>query len=61
MRGSHGRVERGSPYAPVLIADGVHEGNTGPLPATAVHDAILEACGGTDGERGRRRGRRRQR
>ncbi|MFM8731343.1 MAG: alkaline phosphatase family protein [Phycisphaerales bacterium] len=44
VRGSHGRVEHGTPYAPVLIADGVHEGNTGPLPATAVHDAILEAC-----------------
>ncbi|MFM8818016.1 MAG: hypothetical protein ACKOHI_09150, partial [Phycisphaerales bacterium] len=44
VRGSHGRVEHGTPYAPVLIADGVHDGDTGPLPATAVHDAILEAC-----------------
>jgi predicted AlkP superfamily pyrophosphatase or phosphodiesterase len=44
VRGSHGRVERGTPYAPVMIADGVRGGDSGTMPATQVHDAILEAC-----------------
>jgi predicted AlkP superfamily pyrophosphatase or phosphodiesterase len=44
VRGSHGRIERGTPYAPVMIADGVRGGDSGTMPATQVHDAILEAC-----------------
>jgi predicted AlkP superfamily pyrophosphatase or phosphodiesterase len=41
VRGSHGRVEAGTPYAPVLIADGLDHLDAGPLHVTAVHDALV--------------------
>ena len=41
VRGSHGRVERGTPYAPVLIADGLDMLDAGPVHATQVHDALV--------------------
>ena len=41
VRGSHGRVEVGTPYAPVLIADHLDRLDTGPHPVTAVHDALV--------------------
>jgi hypothetical protein len=41
IKGSHGRVERGSPYAPVLLADGLDHLDAGPHPVTAVHDAMV--------------------
>jgi predicted AlkP superfamily pyrophosphatase or phosphodiesterase len=41
VRGSHGRVETGTPYAPVLIADGLDHLDAGPLHVTAVHDALV--------------------
>ena len=41
VRGSHGRVEAGTPYAPVLIADGLDHLDAGPLPVTAVHDCMV--------------------
>jgi hypothetical protein len=41
VKGSHGRVELGTPYAPVLIADGLDHLDAGPLHVTAVHDALV--------------------
>ena len=41
VRGSHGRVESGTPYAPVLVADGLDHLEAGPLHVTAVHDALV--------------------
>jgi predicted AlkP superfamily pyrophosphatase or phosphodiesterase len=41
VKGSHGRMERGSPYAPVLLADGLDHLDAGPHPVTAVHDAMV--------------------
>ena len=41
VRGSHGRVESGTPYAPVLIADGLDMLDAGPVHATQVHDALV--------------------
>ena len=41
VRGSHGRPEDGTPYAPVLIADGLDHLDAGPLHVTAVHDALV--------------------
>jgi hypothetical protein len=41
VRGSHGRVESGTPYAPVLIADGLDMLEAGPVHATQVHDALV--------------------
>ena len=41
VRGSHGRIETGSPYSPVLIADGLEHLPDGTLHVTAVHDAIV--------------------
>jgi hypothetical protein len=41
VRGSHGRVEAGTPYAPVLIADGLDHLDAGPVHVTAVHDALV--------------------
>ncbi len=41
VRGSHGRIETGSPYSPVLIADGLDHLPDGTLHVSAVHDAIV--------------------
>lgn len=41
VRGSHGRNEDGTPYAPVLIADGLDHLDAGPMHVTQVHDAIV--------------------
>lgn len=41
VRGSHGRVESGTPYAPVLIADGLDMLDAGSMHATHVHDALV--------------------
>jgi predicted AlkP superfamily pyrophosphatase or phosphodiesterase len=41
IRGSHGRVESGTPYAPVLIADGLDMLDAGSVHATQVHDALV--------------------
>jgi predicted AlkP superfamily pyrophosphatase or phosphodiesterase len=42
VRGSHGRVESGTPYAPVLIADGLDMLDAGSVHATQVHDALVQ-------------------
>jgi predicted AlkP superfamily pyrophosphatase or phosphodiesterase len=44
VRGSHGRVERDSPHAPVLVADGLDHLPAGTVHVTAVHDAIVGLC-----------------
>jgi hypothetical protein len=41
VRGSHGRTEAGTPYAPVLVSDGLDHLDAGPLHVTAVHDALV--------------------
>ena len=41
VKGSHGRVELGTPYAPVLVADGLDHLDAGPMHVTAVHDALV--------------------
>ena len=44
VRGSHGRVERDSPHAPILIADGLDHLPAGSVHVTAVHVAIVPAA-----------------
>lgn len=41
VRGSHGRIESGTPYAPVLIGDGFDTLEAGSVHVTDVHDALV--------------------
>ncbi len=51
VRGSHGRIETGTPYAPVIIADAAHMPENDPLPCTAVHDILVAIATGTGAPR----------
>jgi predicted AlkP superfamily pyrophosphatase or phosphodiesterase len=42
VRGSHGRIEDGTPHAPVLIADGLEAFDAGPMHVTRVHDVLVQ-------------------
>ena len=43
VRGSHGRIETGTPYAPVLVGEGLDHLDQS-VPASALHDVLVGLC-----------------
>lgn len=43
VRGSHGRIETGTPYAPVLVGEGLDHLEQS-VPASALHDVLVGLC-----------------